>query len=125
MFEGYNREANIEMKHLQFLILITFFSCGDLVGPEKNEAYLGCWKEATGKKGFFDLRISRTSEGYEVTLGEDCGLNSNLIVQNGFFEEDTLHFHNGVQEYWFHLVGDTLRYSQENSNRIERFVKLR
>ena len=115
------------MKKLIAFSLIAFvlFSCEELEFRLNKNAYWGCWVEATGKPGVYDLKLA--GEGlhfYSATLGHDCGDKIVVFLEAGVFRNDTLFLDNGQHEFRCYLQGDTLLYSSNANAAIEKLIKI-
>lgn len=130
-----------------FLFLI--FSCGkeDEVSPSEvsrvqesedqkdslnpvniKDNYWGCWKEATGKQGVYDITLTEADTGmHNITFSFDCSKNPLLSMDIGYFRNDTLILDNGLYEFWCYIQRDTLYYSVNNLGNLgentEKFIK--
>jgi len=87
--------------------------------------YWGCWREATGKTGVYDIVLTEDTAGpHIIELATSCA----PVVPSqdiGIFRNDTLILDNGTIEYWCFIVGDTMLYSAYFPNvEIEKFTKI-
>ena len=112
------------------LVAVALFSCqkeNDIQLLEDQASYWGCWTEATGKNGVYDVKLSgNSSEFHNITIGDNCGLQLVASFDIGFFRNDTLILDNGQHEFWCYLKGDTLLYSanlKAITPTIEKFTK--
>lgn len=96
-------------------------------GPLPYAGYWGCWTEATGKPGVYDMiLIEDTISLHSVELVTSCTSGTVGPAQNiGFFRNDTLILDNGIYEFWCFIENDTLLYSAyAPSIAIEKFIKI-
>ena len=113
------------------LVAVAFFSCQeepDIQLLEDQDSYWGCWTEATGKSGVYDVKISgNSSDFHNITIGDQCGSQLVASFDIGFFRNDTLILDNGQYEFWCYLKGDTLLYSanlEAITSTIEKLIKI-
>lgn len=113
---------------IQLLILSSCTEEVDTLSIEDQATYWGCWTEATGKNGVYDVKLSGNSfEFHNITIGNDCGSQLVASFDIGFFRNDTLILDNGQYEFWCYLKGDTLLYSanlQAITPTIEKLIKI-
>lgn len=113
---------------IQLLILPSCTEEVDCTLIEEQAVYWGCWTEATGKLGVYDITLSGDySDFHNITIGNDCGSQLVASLDIGFFRNDTLILDNGQYEFWCYLKGDTLLYSANLHNitpTIEKLVKI-
>ena len=120
------------MKNLILLAFLPLVGCLDLeeiepvsLEPSTSYEYWGCWTEATGKAGVYDLGLTENPSGlHTLTFGTVCGVDTAASMNIGFFRNDTLILDNGDFEFWGYIANDTLVYSAyAQGATTERFVK--
>lgn len=94
--------------------------------PTQSITYWGCWREATGNTGAYDIiLIENQAEPHTLQFGTLCVGDPILVQDIGIFRNDTLILDNGMFEYWCFIENDTLLYSVYIPNAIpEKFVKI-
>ena len=133
------------MKTVITLLLVVIFisACKkeDTPPPENNSTtnntttspppyadYWGCWREATGKPGVYDIILTENqAKPHTFQFATLCVGEPNIPPQDiGVFRNDTLILDNGTFEYWCFIENDTLLYSAYIANvpAPERFVKI-
>lgn len=105
----------LKIRTLAFIFLA--FGCGeDDPSPEGPSNYWGCWTEATGTAGAYDIILAgKASTFHAFILGVDCAaVDSVAVVRDGFFSGDTLILKSSAGRFWCLLEGDVLTYAGPN-----------
>lgn len=135
----------IFMKTIATLLLITIvlFSCKKEEPPTPSNStttinttntppppyadYWGCWREATGKIGAYDIILTEDTVTPHIFEFATLCIPEPIIPAQplGIFRNDTLILDNGIYEYWCFIVGDTMLYSAYGlSVATEKFTKI-
>jgi len=109
------------VKGLLIALLASLFSCNQEEITPISSDYVGLWEEATGKKGVYDVEISRPG-GYVFSLMGNGQVVAS--VEGGYVRNDTLLFDNGINEYQLYIQFDTLIYSTKMSTSVEKLVRI-
>jgi hypothetical protein len=123
------------MKIYTFLILALLTACSqddemqpmnDIITNDAQSDFWGCWGEASGNHGYYDIVLEYNPEGrHTITLGDDC--KDGRIVASadvGYFRGDTLILDDGINQIMCYIAYDTLYYFAElYPLEAERFVK--
>lgn len=95
--------------------------------PPPYANYWGCWREATGKPGVYDIILTEdTITPHIFEFATACVPEPAIPPQAvGVFRNDTLILDNGIFEYWCFIIGDTMLYSAYVPSPIpEKFIKI-